>query len=79
MKLLNHDERGVMNAAGLKQSDLWITGDGTSFPANPIGEAFAKKYAKKFTPNLSVNFTKKSKIKTKTIAADKGGKTENSN
>tara|TARA_R110000796_G_scaffold96178_2_gene201780 strand:+ start:4435 stop:4665 length:231 start_codon:yes stop_codon:yes gene_type:complete len=75
MKLLNHDERGVMNAAGLKESDLWITGDGTSFPANPIGKAFAKKYAKKFTPNLSVNFTKKKEPKTKrVVSADDRGK-----
>ena len=57
MEQLTQKERRDRNADKLKQTDLWITGDGTPFPPTTDGMEFARKWARK--NGLSLHYEKK--------------------
>ncbi len=74
MDQLTQQQCREKNSDKLKNDDLWITGDGTPFPATKSGLDFASKWRRK--NGLSLFYCKKSP---KATTAKKSGDKKNSN
>lgn len=69
---LSKDKRRLKNAELLKKSDLWVCGDGVSFPHTDDGLNNARKWARK--NNISINLERKTKVVAKPRSEKPGNK-----